>query len=416
MLAREIGIIGDIAVIYKRIMLTQEYLQALVGERISVWRFYVLRHYDWDMSRLYYQIQKDILQTWPDGQARFQPNQRVVFVHDDLDFILDDHSMPFTLYNLQLILRELNVSNCFCRIITNLPRYQEFCDRVARALVNDQPIKAVGPSFWGSCMDGSPNANTQQGYDVMIDSVLPDTKAIQWPYIAQARKTGFHRRYFMSQLWSQDLLSQGIVAYHNAAPDPVGHVDEPLGTAPGCAFLYTQPFSRNNREHVLMDRRRSRELQMFPLDPVRSNCEPQDISSAWRSSFYQHEDIQRALLYVALETTANLCRPFLTRITFKSLVYQRPLLMVGAPGCLALLRELGFQTFDQFWDESYDQEPQLERRVEAVIRVIHERRNATAHDLQQYYRQLEPVLQHNYNHLRNDFVRDQKQMLVLGMQ
>ena len=396
-------------------MLTPEYLQGLVGHDISIWKFYVLRHYDWDMSRLYNQLRQDIQTRWPDGITRFQPHERVVFVHDDLDIVLGPDSVPFTLYNLQLILRELQVSNCYCRIITNLPNYQVFCDRAAAMLVNDVAIKAVSRSFWGSCVDGAPHANTAQGYDAKIEDVTADTHSIVLPFIAQCRKTGWHRRYFMSQLWAHDLLGSGIVAYHNAAPDDPAQGNHNQGPAPGCTFLYTQPFSRNLREHVLQSRVRRHQMEQFPYDRYSANCELQDVSSSWTSSFYQHPEISKALIYVSLETTANLCRAFLTRITFKAIVYQRPFLIVGAPGCLALLRDMGFMTFSDFWDESYDQESSLEHRVTAVINTLARFRDLSGAELQQTYQAMSHITRHNYQHMRSTFVRDQQQVLIQGM-
>lgn len=397
-------------------MLTPEYLQGLVGHNISIWKFYVLRHYDWDMSRLYHQLLLDIQTRWPDGVPRFHSHERVVFVHDDLDLVLNADSVPFTLYNLQLILRELQVSNCYCRIITNLPDYQVFCDRVADMLVNDVAIKAVCASFWGSCIDGAPHTNTAQGYDAKIDQVTSDACSIAWPFIAQCRKTGWHRRYFMSQLWAHDLIDSGIVAYHNTQPDDPAPGNHTRGDAPGCTFLYTQPFSRNLREHVLQSRVRRHQVDQFPHDRYSANCDLDDVSSSWVSSFYQHPEISKALIYVSLETTANLCRAFLTRITFKAIVYQRPFLIVGAPGCLALLRDMGFMTFGDFWDESYDQDVSMEHRVAAVINVLARFRGLSEVELQQTYQAMSHITHHNYQHLRSTFVLDQQQVLIQGMQ
>ena len=59
-----------------------------------------------------------------------------------------------------------------------------------------------------------------------------------------------------------------------------------------------------------------------------------------------------------------------TRITekpFKSLTNFHPILMFGNPGSLATLRGLGFQTFPELFDESYDEEPSAPKRFEMAV-------------------------------------------------
>jgi FkbM family methyltransferase len=45
----------------------------------------------------------------------------------------------------------------------------------------------------------------------------------------------------------------------------------------------------------------------------------------------------------------------LTEKTFKPLLYKQPFIMLGPPGMLNKLKELGFKTFNDIWDESYDE-------------------------------------------------------------
>ena len=45
---------------------------------------------------------------------------------------------------------------------------------------------------------------------------------------------------------------------------------------------------------------------------------------------------------------------FLTEKTFKAIKHGQPFIIVGCPGSLAALRELGYKTFDHAIDNSYD--------------------------------------------------------------
>ena len=57
----------------------------------------------------------------------------------------------------------------------------------------------------------------------------------------------------------------------------------------------------------------------------------------------------------------------LTEKSFKPLVNFHPMLVLGNPGTLALVRQYGFQTFGGLFDERYDEEPDARRRFDLVF-------------------------------------------------
>lgn len=62
--------------------------------------------------------------------------------------------------------------------------------------------------------------------------------------------------------------------------------------------------------------------------------------------------------------------PNITEKTLHPILHHRPFLLVGPPGTLRTAKNLGFQTFSEFWDESYDEELDHWRRFEKVFAVI----------------------------------------------
>ena len=52
---------------------------------------------------------------------------------------------------------------------------------------------------------------------------------------------------------------------------------------------------------------------------------------------------------------ANNTPETLTEKTFKPIVMQQPFIIQSCKGSLEYLRRYGFRTFDEFWDESYDE-------------------------------------------------------------
>lgn len=73
-----------------------------------------------------------------------------------------------------------------------------------------------------------------------------------------------------------------------------------------------------------------------------------------------------------IDTTVlnNRHRGFFSASILQSLVIHMPLLIVSAPGALQELRNLGFKTWGDFWDESYDQELDFQKRIDKIMNVV----------------------------------------------
>ena len=60
----------------------------------------------------------------------------------------------------------------------------------------------------------------------------------------------------------------------------------------------------------------------------------------------------------------------ITEKTLKPLLNFHPMLVLGDPGALALVRHMGFRTFGEWIDERYDEEPDRRRRFEMVYQEL----------------------------------------------
>lgn len=82
--------------------------------------------------------------------------------------------------------------------------------------------------------------------------------------------------------------------------------------------------------------------------------------------------------------------------TIKSIYYKSPFIINGCKGLLELLRQDGFQTFGEVWDESYDQMSDINDRQNCIIKVL---KHLESRTFQQLYEETLPMVTHNYNHL-----------------
>jgi len=74
---------------------------------------------------------------------------------------------------------------------------------------------------------------------------------------------------------------------------------------------------------------------------------------------------------------------------------------VGTAGSLRYLRSYGFQTFGDFWDESYDDETNDFKRIEKIAAVLQELNIMPVSQKQQLFNSMIDILNYNYNHFYN---------------
>jgi len=74
---------------------------------------------------------------------------------------------------------------------------------------------------------------------------------------------------------------------------------------------------------------------------------------------------------------------------------RNPFVLVGAPFSLLHLKKLGFKTFDQWWDESYDQEQDHEKRLIKILELIDYIDSLTMTEKEKIYSEMSDVLDHN---------------------
>jgi len=71
--------------------------------------------------------------------------------------------------------------------------------------------------------------------------------------------------------------------------------------------------------------------------------------------------------YFSVVSETSLTTRFITEKTYKPILNLHPFLLLSAPGMLTYLRSLGFKTFPELFDESYDNETDTIKRTQMVI-------------------------------------------------
>ena len=91
----------------------------------------------------------------------------------------------------------------------------------------------------------------------------------------------------------------------------------------------------------------------------------------------------------------------------KPIMNFRPFVLLCVPGALQELKDLGFKTFSDWWNEDYDQIVDPTQRLYAILDIVKWVCNQELDDLKQLMEQMRPTLEHNYQHYYNSLLSDQ---------
>lgn len=76
--------------------------------------------------------------------------------------------------------------------------------------------------------------------------------------------------------------------------------------------------------------------------------------------------------------------------------YHKPFVLVAPPKTLELMKRDGYKTFSEFWDESYDDEYDHEKRLFKIYEIIDFINSKSMDELRELYQKMIPILKHNF--------------------
>lgn len=133
--------------------------------------------------------------------------------------------------------------------------------------------------------------------------------------------------------------------------------------------------------------------QPIILDAIDYNAASADIP----------EYVHQSMWSIVTETVYYEEKLHLTEKIFKPIVTKKPFILVGAVNNLSYLKSYGFQTFDRWIDESYDQEPDHEKRIEMITNEIAKLCAKPKDQLRSMYQEMQEVLNFNHSHFYGKF-------------
>jgi len=215
---------------------------------------------------------------------------------------------------------------------------------------------------------------------ILKNKFLPLTE-IKHRYLSMAQGVARHHRYAMTyQLYKNNLLEHGAVscsAYENFH----------YNTRPGTTDEYISKLE--NFEQTMFDSFK-KSLPCTIDNQTNLHQNGRDESHLFKNVF----------LNVVNETHQPDDVVFITEKTYRSINYCRPFVINGDSGSLQYLKEIGFKTFDKFWDESYDTDDD-HTKITKISKIVEYVCGLDMQELQTLYQEMLPTLEHNYKVLKN---------------
>lgn len=101
---------------------------------------------------------------------------------------------------------------------------------------------------------------------------------------------------------------------------------------------------------------------------------------------------------ISIITETNFDAEYLTATekTWKPAKEKHPFIIVGVEGALRAMRNFGFQTFNEFWDESYDDEKDPGLRLHKIVEVCKYIGSWSDEKILDFKSKVKPIVEHNF--------------------
>jgi|TARA_B110000858_G_C17804405_1_gene477106 hypothetical protein len=116
-----------------------------------------------------------------------------------------------------------------------------------------------------------------------------------------------------------------------------------------------------------------------------------------RAGEFNRDFYKNTFCSLTVETAVNINQLFLSEKTFKPIFNLQPFLLYGNQYSLHHLQELGYKTFSDYWDESYDHIGDYHVRLKKISSIMQDICTWSDDKLYKITQELEPILIHNFN-------------------
>ena len=129
-----------------------------------------------------------------------------------------------------------------------------------------------------------------------------------------------------------------------------------------------------------------------------------DEEKSWKhfdKARYGDKYFRKSFLHIVVESffskESSLNRKFISEKIFRATNSCQPFIIIGTQNFLKEFKEMGFKSFDKWWDESYDDIENDEERLSAILEIVKDLSRLSHSELKKMYLEMIPILEHNFD-------------------
>lgn len=194
------------------------------------------------------------------------------------------------------------------------------------------------------------------------------------------------RRYLMLEYIKNDLLSDGLISFSQDFKTPqtldIVKTDSEFDFDDDIIDYYI------NMESLYID-------DVLPSFFNKKNSELINLSVDDLGQLIQMDHYKNSFVSLVSETLVLKDTVYLSEKTFKPIIMGHPFITVSSTGTLKKIKELGYKTFDRWWDESYDECETYQERIKSIIEIIKKLKQKTPFERTEMRTEMLDVLKYN---------------------
>lgn len=133
-------------------------------------------------------------------------------------------------------------------------------------------------------------------------------------------------------------------------------------------------------------------------------------------NFFTKKDMwMKTYFSIVSETSSSDKWCFITEKTVRPIIYYHPFIVWGNPGTLEVFQKYGFETFPEFFDESYDTIWNEENRLKSIMKSVKRLCDMPLLELHELYKSIIPKLIHNREILTKLYYEQTRNKTIINL-
>lgn len=332
-----------------------------------------LLHFDSDLPGLRDRLQKLKKET-------FSPKEKIVILHFDSEYYYQNCPLGFQTHNLFSIWRSLDLPYSVMTLIHN----QAGSERGIKDFI-------MHPADSPTVINVLVNKCSFRHIEKYIQPISVP-KSLDFFAMCLMGGTPRAHRIALMQYLSKNNLLKTVKTSFMCSPNQIGlqctTQKKTIILDDTCAPTNTVYSLPHRTKEDIFCQSKIPEINALASTPIAAYQDPELVGDT--NCFYN-----KVFLDVVTETQFHSPNIKISEKTLRPLLTMTPFLLFAAAGTLAHLRRHGFETFSDFWDESYDNELDPHLRFLSCCNILKQLNLMSPDKIKKIYDQMLPILAHN---------------------